>query len=129
MEENEVLLDLKLACDEHAPGAVRDALASVSDERWAFGDAMLVASELVTNAVHHSGGRRDEQLEVRVDRDGDQLIISVTDPGASGATARACPPAGNGFEGLGLLIVQQLTTEWEEERGEGYRVWARLPLI
>ena len=128
-EETGLLLELKLACNEHAPATVREALAGVSEGEPAFGDAMLVASELVTNAVRHSGGAGDDRLEVLAARRGEDLIISVTDPGASGHTARSRGPTKDGFEGLGLLIVQQLATEWGEERGDGYRVWARVPLF
>lgn len=129
VEETGLLLELKLRCDEHAPGMVREALAGVSEGQPAFGDAMLVASELVTNAVRHSGGLGDDRLEVLAARRGDDLIISVTDPGSSGDTARPKGPTDNGFEGLGLLIVQQLATQWGEERSNGYRVWARVPLV
>jgi anti-sigma regulatory factor (Ser/Thr protein kinase) len=127
-EERGVLVELKLPCDEQAPGVVREALAEVSDGDPVFGDAMLVASELVTNAVRHSGCRTDDQLEVLVARREGQLVISVLDSGASGQSAQGPGPTDEGFGGLGLLVVQQLVSEWGEERGDGYRVWARLPL-
>lgn len=126
-EEPGALVDVRLPCDEYAPGAVREALAQVSDGDPVFGDAMLVASELTTNAVRHSGGRADDQLKVLVARREGHLIISVLDPGASGGTARAAG-LDSGFGGWGLMVVQQLASEWGEERGHGYRVWAQLPL-
>jgi anti-sigma regulatory factor (Ser/Thr protein kinase) len=126
-EEQGALIELKLPCDEHAPGAVREALAQISDDDPMFGDAMLVASELTTNAVRHSGAEGHDQLEVRVARRDGHLIITVLDPGASGRTARTAGPD-EGFAGLGLMVIQQLVSQWGEERGEGYRVWARLPL-
>jgi serine/threonine-protein kinase RsbW len=126
-EELAVLVELELPCDEHAPGAVREALAQVSDADPVFGDAMLVASELITNAVRHSGCRAEDRLEVLVDRREGHLIVSVLDPGASGGTARAAGQEA-GLDGLGLMVVQQLASEWGEERGDGYRVWARLRL-
>ncbi|HWD64949.1 MAG TPA: ATP-binding protein [Solirubrobacteraceae bacterium] len=118
---------MTLPCDEHAPGAVREALARVADSDPAFGDAMLVASELVTNAVRHSSCRPEDRLEVLVARREGHLVISVLDPGASGRTARSVDPEEE-FDGLGLMVVQQLVSQWGEERGDGYRVWARLPL-
>lgn len=123
-----VLLELRLPCDEHAPGAVREALAEVSDAEPVYGDAMLVASELVTNAVRHSGCRADDSLEILVAERDDHLIISVLDPGLSGRTARAVVPLDEGFGGLGLMVIQQLALQWGEERAQGYRVWARLAL-
>lgn len=131
-EERGVLVEMELPRDEHAPGAVREALAQVSDADPVFGDAMLVASELISNAVRHSGYRAEDRLEVLVARRDGHLIVSVLDPGASGegASSASAGAAGHqaGLDGLGLMVVQQLVSEWGEERGEGYRVWARLRL-
>jgi anti-sigma regulatory factor (Ser/Thr protein kinase) len=126
-EEPGVLVELELPCDEHAPAAAREALAQVSDGDPVFGDAMLVASELITNAVQHSGCRTEDRLEVVMARREGHLIITVLDPGASGGTAQVAGPDAS-FGGLGLMVVQQLVSDWGEERGDGYRVWARLPV-
>lgn len=120
------MLSLTLACDDHAPGAVREALSEVSGGDPLFGDVMLVASELVTNAVRHSDCQEGDQLEVVVLQDTGHLLISVSDPGTSGRSARATGPTDDAFGGLGLLVVQQLASEWGEERSDGYRVWARV---
>ena len=61
------LLSLDIPCDRHAPGAVRDALGEVHDGGWQLDDGLLVASELVTNAVRHSGCVPDHTLQVSVD--------------------------------------------------------------
>jgi two-component sensor histidine kinase len=86
---------------------------------------MLVASELVTNAVRHSMCREDEFLTVRVTRDG-WLRIHVLDPGASGRSAEiAEQPLELG--GLGLKVVEAVARRWGTERREGgYAVWADL---
>jgi anti-sigma regulatory factor (Ser/Thr protein kinase) len=123
-----VMLSLSLPCDERAPGSVREAVQQLSEDRAAFGDVMLVASELVTNAVRHSGAGSDDRLEVAILRQDDHVLVSVTDPGLSGATAQALDPAVATFRGLGLMVVQQLASQWGEERAEGYRVWARVPV-
>ena len=122
------MVSLHLPCDGHAPGKVREALAAVSAGHPAFGDAMLVASELVTNAVRHSGAGGEEKLEVLISRRDDDLLISVLDPGTSGVAARTAGPTDEGFGGFGLIVVQQLASQWGEERDGGYRVWARVPL-
>lgn len=118
------LLSMKLPCDAQAPGAVRHALGRSQDIGWVRGDATLVASELVTNAVLHSGCSEDQMIEVRVDVRAERLRISVRDPGASGheATVRSGQPVG----GWGLQIVDQLAERWGSERAEGYQVWAEL---
>jgi len=88
---------------------------------------MLVASELVTNAVCHSLCTQDEFLGVRITRDG-RLRIAVHDPGASGQSAEiADRPIELG--GMGLKMVEQLAATWgTERRDDGYRVWAELEL-
>jgi anti-sigma regulatory factor (Ser/Thr protein kinase) len=114
-------------CDEFAPAAVREEMTRLSDLGWVLGDATLVASELVTNAVRHSLCTEDEYLSVLVTRDG-RLRISVLDPGRSGRDAEiADRPIELG--GLGLKVVEQLATAWGAERhDEGYSVWAELDL-
>jgi anti-sigma regulatory factor (Ser/Thr protein kinase) len=114
-------------CDEFAPAAVREEMTRLSDLGWVLGDAMLVASELVTNAVRHSLCTEDEYLSVLITRDG-RLRISVLDPGRSGRDAEiADRPIELG--GLGLKVVEQLATTWGAERhDDGYRVWAELDL-
>jgi hypothetical protein len=42
---------LRLRCDEFAPAAVRQEMARLSDLGWVLGDATLLASDRVTNAV------------------------------------------------------------------------------
>jgi anti-sigma regulatory factor (Ser/Thr protein kinase) len=93
-------------CDEFAPVAVRQEMTRLSDLGWVLGDAMLVASELVTNAVRHSLCTEDEFLSVCITSDG-RLRISVLDPGGSGREAHiADRPVELG--GLGLKVVEQL---------------------
>jgi two-component sensor histidine kinase len=120
-------LRMSVRCDQFAPAAVRQAMTRLSDLGWVLGDAILVASELVTNAVRHSLCTEDESLNVCISRDG-RLRISVLDPGRSGRHAEiADRPVDIG--GLGLKVVDQLATAWgAERRDDGYQVWAELEL-
>lgn len=96
---------------------------------WILGDAMLVATELVTNAVRHSMCAPEHALVVSVRAGTDHVHICVRDPGISGATARIIE-GNDWFGGLGLRIVDQLATHWGSNREpEGYEVWAQLPLV
>jgi two-component sensor histidine kinase len=106
---------------------VRQELRSLRDLGRALHDALLVASELVTNAVRHSLCREDEFLTVGVTRD-ERLRVAVLDPGASGQSAEiANRPVELG--GLGLKVVEELAAAWgTERRDNGYRVWAELEL-
>ncbi len=119
-------LELDLPCDDRAPSAVRQALSDGADRLWAIGDAILVASELVTNAVRHSGCGEHHQIQVRVTLRGERLVIDVRDPGLSDQDAEV--RAGPEFGGFGLQIIEQLALRWGSERKRGYRVWAEIPL-
>ena len=122
------LLSLDIPCDRNAPAVVRGALAEFDEDGVSLADGILVASELVTNAVLHSGGTADHRVNVHASLQQGRLLISVHDPGLSGETAQP-----NRFEqskvgGLGLRIVEQLARRWGTERPDGYRVWAELEL-
>jgi anti-sigma regulatory factor (Ser/Thr protein kinase) len=117
---------ITLPCDKFAPVGVRRRLAQLPDPGWLLGDAMLVATELVTNAIRYSMCNERDVLLVTVDEEPGQVRIAVRDPGRSGGTARIsdenCWPGG-----LGLRIVEQLATHWGSHRvPDGYEVWAEL---
>jgi anti-sigma regulatory factor (Ser/Thr protein kinase) len=121
--------NITVRCDELAPVTVRRALAPLADLGWVLGDAMLVATELVTNAVRHSACAEEDELVVSVWRDRDLVRITVRDPGHSGATARMADEV-EPFGQLGLKIVEQLTARWGSNReADGYEVWAELQVI
>lgn len=124
------LLRITTRCAPYAPGVVRGALCHLPkrDLRWILGDAVLVASELVANAVLHSCCAADDLLSVEMRECSDCLEIAVSDPGTSGRSARPVDrPLGGG--GLGLKVVEQLTRDWgADRRPGGYRVWAQLAL-
>jgi anti-sigma regulatory factor (Ser/Thr protein kinase) len=120
------LLSLELPCDEHAPVIVRDALAEVHDGGWSLDDGRLVASELVGNAVRHSGCQLHHRLRIRVSRREGRLRISVHDPGLSGHVAHPGDGDAAAPGGWGLRIIGQLSEAWGTDRPDGYRVWAEL---
>jgi anti-sigma regulatory factor (Ser/Thr protein kinase) len=122
------VLQLEVPCDVHAPSRVRAALASVHVGGWSLEDGLLVASELVTNAVEHSGCAGAHRLNVEIGRRGNNLRISVHDPGLSGAAAEPVEGVNPGPGGRGLRIVELLSARWGSERPDGYRVWAELPV-
>jgi anti-sigma regulatory factor (Ser/Thr protein kinase) len=125
---DETLMALTLPCAPSASAAVRDELGQLDGLGWILGDAMLVASELVNNAVVHSGGSPAHDLEVRASRRADRLTISVRDPGISGSQAGPKPASDLQIGGWGLQIVEALCDRWGEERRDGYRVWAEISL-
>lgn len=152
MAEPIELLSMDLPCDQHAPGTVRRALAEAASGCQRIEDGLLVASELVTNAVLHSGCGTNHNIQVRAQVLDDRLQISVHDPGIAKQEAAPRPPApatqptepsraagdpntavlSAGAEsrlgGWGLRIVDQLARRWGAERPDGYLVWAELAL-
>ncbi|GGM29180.1 hypothetical protein GCM10011608_12350 [Micromonospora sonchi] len=88
------------------------------DPDW-VDDAVLVAVELVGNAVRHGNGR----LELRVSAEGDQVTISAVD--GSAVVPRRRPVDSDGGRGLG--IIEALLQAWGvEEYHGGKLVWIRL---
>jgi anti-sigma regulatory factor (Ser/Thr protein kinase) len=85
--------------------------------------ALVVLSELVTNAVLHGA----EPIEVCVSGVGDALRIEVSDGDAQSArlVPRAQQPGRPG--GFGLHIVDALARRWGTEvREDGKTVWAEI---
>jgi anti-sigma regulatory factor (Ser/Thr protein kinase) len=108
---------------------VRHALADGGDVDWVMGDVMLVASELVTNAVVHSGCRPNDVVSVELQVRSNAILCSVSDPGRSGTEAEPASVS-RLHGGFGLRVVEQLASRWgrERERGGRYRVWAELSI-
>jgi anti-sigma regulatory factor (Ser/Thr protein kinase) len=84
-------------------------------------NALLVTSELVTNAYKHGKGT----IEVRLKPLRDQVLIEVLDEGKPGSVRLRQGGAHRG--GWGLRIVNQLAHEWGVRQGATH-VWAKLPL-
>jgi anti-sigma regulatory factor (Ser/Thr protein kinase) len=129
----EEVLSLDLPCDTEAPALVRAALAEQEELGWIIGDAMLVASELVTNAVLHSGCTDEHVLHVTAELGAGCLRMCVEGPGLSAGIPTPLPMTPLQISefsdsGVGLLIVDQLVDRWGSERDGGYRVWAELSL-
>jgi CheY-like chemotaxis protein len=95
---------------------------------WGFhavlDDALLVVSELVTNAVVHG----ESEAELRLIPGQGILRIEVADDGEAAPDPRL---AGDDDEhGRGLLLISVLSTAWGTEAapGGGKVVWADLPV-
>ena len=86
---------------------------------------LLVASELVGNAVRHSTPSGDGTIDVQWDLDGDFVTVRVCD--ATSELPRRREPQPHEPDGRGLSIVEAVTDSWGAEviRG-GKHVWARI---
>jgi anti-sigma regulatory factor (Ser/Thr protein kinase) len=89
--------------------------------------ARLLATELATNSVLHSGAGAEATLIVRVTLTRATVGVEVEDPGHDGTIAPRAGDAVTG-RGFGLGLVQTLSESWGLERAAagGTRVWARL---
>jgi serine phosphatase RsbU (regulator of sigma subunit)/anti-sigma regulatory factor (Ser/Thr protein kinase) len=113
-----------------ARGAARDvadALAPLRDElgpRTAQ-DLRLLATELVANAVRHTGVERGT-IELQLRLAGDRVRLTVLDegPGFDPPPRPIAEPEGPG--GWGLYLVDRRAARWGSERGERHRVWLEL---
>ena len=81
-------------------------------------DAVLMVSELVTNAVLHGVGA----ISLRIDAEGDTVRVEVAD---EGNVALAPSPEPGAHGGWGLRIVEQLADDWGVLEGST-KVWFRL---
>jgi anti-sigma regulatory factor (Ser/Thr protein kinase) len=88
----------------------------------ALSNAMLVASELATNAYRHGEGR----IELRVARTGERIRIEVADNGV-GVLVEPRTEPGDHTGGWGLRVVEELASDWGASGGTT-NVWAELRL-
>jgi anti-sigma regulatory factor (Ser/Thr protein kinase) len=116
---------LSLPCDPSAPGLARHALKG-EDIGPVSEDATLVASELVTNAVLHSGCGPDDRINLDARWSRGCLRITVHDPGASNTTPEVLRDGHRSSGVLGLRVVQQIALRWGTEQPDGRYVWAEL---
>ncbi|WP_405537563.1 ATP-binding protein [Streptomyces sp. NBC_00075] len=114
-----------LPADGQAVGEARH-LTLAHLRSWGIGSdgcdtAVLVVSELFTNAVIHTSSKT---VTCSLGATSDQLLIQVLDDG-SGHSAPNFQKAGLRDEGgRGLILVKSMTERW----GVGRVVWATLPV-
>ncbi len=125
MSELNAQFDLPL--QKASPGAARRTIQTLlevwgyHDEDW-LGYAVLLVSELVSNALRHGGGCVAVDLSAH---DG-SVVIGVAD--GSSVLPRRRESSGSDADGRGLALIEALSTDWGvEERHGGKRVWVRLP--
>lgn len=100
---------------------VRSALGDRTD-RDTLGAIELVVSELVTNSVRHGPGDQPVKLRLEVDESG-RVSGEVEDQGDGVVEIRKQDVA-SAIGGLGLPIVDRLTSDWGVYPGSTH-VWFR----
>jgi anti-sigma regulatory factor (Ser/Thr protein kinase) len=105
-----------------SPGEARGWLQQILLSMHARTDeeaAVLLVSELVTNAIRHS---RSEGFMVEVELTDDKLIVGVTDGEPASPVLRQ--PETDDTGGRGIALVAQLSEHWGvSPRAGGKRVW------
>lgn len=117
-----------------APASVAFARRALSDDlkaagvfEHAVGDAVLVVSELVSNAILHAYPLPGERLKVAWVMDGGWLEVAVSD-GGSATMPQAGHPTVASVSGRGLAIVAHICQTWGVRTDDvGLTVWAVLP--
>jgi anti-sigma regulatory factor (Ser/Thr protein kinase) len=120
-------MNADMALDDRA-SAVRQARTVTASvlARWhctqdCVDDAVLIVSEMVTNAVRHGGGR----VRLRLRRGAHVLRLEVRD--GTRRLPRLLPAAPDAECGRGLRIVTELAYRWGTTRVRGGKiVWAEV---
>jgi anti-anti-sigma factor len=127
-------VDLELPRDPSAPGRARAELRQAIERR--FGEletatAVLLASELVTNAVIHPAPGNDQPIAFRISAYPNRVLVEVIDSGPGFDPDRLperAPKPESG--GRGLMVVDRLASRWgirPSSEGDGrFCVWYEL---
>jgi anti-sigma regulatory factor (Ser/Thr protein kinase) len=114
---------LSLSADPKAVGEtrrqLRGALCGCGIDEHHVQDALLVTSELVTNAVRH-GSRHGDNVELEFRLVDHRLSLCVRDAGRAGAGPQALALTAERSSGRGLAIVSHLA-RWSERQVDGRR--------
>lgn len=119
-------LELELPGDNGAPALARRALDErvehgLDDEQT--GTLQLLVTELVTNAILHSGAP-GTPVVLRVEARPEGLRVEVHDRGP-GFEMRTPKPRGS-RGGFGLFLVERMASRWGVDRGHSTYVWFEL---
>lgn len=122
-------LHVQLASHESAAAQARDHARGWCDRNTISQSArettLLLLSELVTNAVTHSGATAGQPIDVRARiEEGEILRVEVTDRGEGFDVADVDTTTPHG--GFGLYLVADAATRWGVDRGGATTVWFEL---
>jgi anti-sigma regulatory factor (Ser/Thr protein kinase) len=126
--EDGAVLELDLEQSREAPSVARAAVAGLADDFQIEGTTLarltLLVSEIVTNAVLHSGAGPQTVIRLCV-RIAPQLIrVEVTDAGRGFTPGKRDPTRPT--DGYGLFLLEKESKRWGVERSGGTRVWFEL---
>ena len=122
-------MEFHLPAGATAPALARATLTSVAHPPPEIADdVILLTSEVVTNAIRHSGSAPLDDVIVRVEPGADAFHVEVLNPGPSFDPQIPASPSPSGT-GLGLFLVDHLASRWGVEReGRRTKVWFDVPV-
>jgi anti-sigma regulatory factor (Ser/Thr protein kinase) len=122
---------VSLSADPKAVGEarrqLRGALCGCGIDQQHMQDALLVTSELVTNAVCH-GSRQGDKVELEFQLVQHRLSLCVRDAGRAGAVPQVLALGAERSSGRGLAIVSRLARWSQHEVGGRCEVRAEMDL-
>jgi anti-sigma regulatory factor (Ser/Thr protein kinase) len=122
-------LELQLQRNDEAPGVARAAVAGLCEDFDLASSlcytAVLLVSELVTNAVRHSSGPQGAPIDLAVAVKDKTIRVTVTDAG-HGFTPEPRDPLHSG--GYGLYLLAKEASRWGVDRSRATCVWFELDL-
>jgi anti-sigma regulatory factor (Ser/Thr protein kinase) len=120
-----------LPCTPASVAVARKRLAAELSAAGVFdqaaGDAALVISELLSNAIKHAWPLPGEKVQVAWLVDRGSVEVAVSDGGGPTRPRQDYPPV-SALGGRGLGIVERLSADWGIRSDEvGQTVWAVVP--
>jgi anti-anti-sigma factor len=118
-------VELELAVGDRAPGLaraeVREAVAGKLPAQESE-LAVLLTSELVTNAVLHPRDRAGDSIGLRICTDSGRARVEVADSGG-GFDPKAVRREEKAVGGHGLVLVDRGAVRWGTRRDDRFRMW------
>jgi anti-sigma regulatory factor (Ser/Thr protein kinase) len=117
---------LALERGPEAPAVARAAAGGLCEQIGLTGSRcqtlLLLVSEIVTNAVLHSGAAESTPILFEVVARGRRVRVEVHDGGRGFKPAGTAQPGG----GWGLRLLQKETARWGIDTAQGTKVWFEL---
>jgi anti-sigma regulatory factor (Ser/Thr protein kinase) len=133
MRPPDTQLLVQLPARREAAAAARRALGSLNGplellDAGVLADLRLLVTELIANAVRHSGIDERSPVTVEVTVASAHVRVEVVDEGEGFDPAAVPGPSGDERGGLGLFMVARLADRWGVARDGGTRVWFEIDL-